>query len=188
MLIFQKFVIKVRRRHDAVEDTRRKQPVAKTEERSIPVIRKIIDRLWHYIMEVRADIEKAKKHPYIFVTHKHGKYFGEPISNSTFVNRILKPAIAVYPELLEDITRHGFRHYFNYKLSKKIDSINKAAKVDPNIQPIKEKKEIQIRKELNGWRSDKTAEIYNLRHIREEANRIMREDMDHWSKFAKKDK
>ena len=52
---------------------------------------------------------------------------------------------------------------------------------------INEKKEIQIRKELNGWSSDKTAETYNLRHIREEADRVMREDMDHWTNRAKKD-
>ena len=111
-----------------------------------------------------------------------------PISNSTFVNRVLKPAVAIHPELLEEITRHGFRHNFNYKLSKRIDEINKAAKENPKIKPINEKKEIQIRKELNGWSSDKTAETYNLRHIREEADRVMREDMDHWTNRAKKDK
>jgi len=101
---------------------------------------------------------------------------------------VLKPAVAIHPELLEEITRHGFRHNFNYKLSKKIDAINKAAKENPKIKPINEKKEIQIRKELNGWSSDKTAETYNLRHIREEADRVMREDMDHWTNRAKKDK
>ncbi|SMG62393.1 hypothetical protein BMETH_109711061863, partial [methanotrophic bacterial endosymbiont of Bathymodiolus sp.] len=34
----------------------------------------------------------------------------------------------------------------------------------------------------------KTAEIYNLRHVREEADRVMREDIEHWSQFIKKDK
>ena len=184
---FYNNIVSVVRRHDAIEDPRKKQPVAKTSERRIPVSKTIIEKLRKYIMHMRAKIESARKHPYIFVTHKHGKYFGNPISNSTFVNRILKPAIAVSPEILEEITRHGFRHHFNYKLSKRIDMINKAAKKNPDIKPINEKMEIQVRKELNGWKSDHTAEIYNLRHIREEADRVMCEDMDHWSKLEKKE-
>jgi len=56
------------------------------------------------------------------------------------------------------------------------------------FRPINEKKEIQIRNELNGWSSDKTAETYNLRHIREEADRVMREDIVHWTNRAKKGK
>lgn len=185
---FHQGAISVVRRHDAIEDSRKKQPAAKTCERRIPVSKIITDRLRDYIMDKRANIDVARKHPYVFVTHKRGAYFGKPISNSTFVNRILKPAIAVNPELLEEITRHGFRHNFNYKLSKRIDAINKAAKTNPEIKPINEKMEIQLRKELNGWKSDKTAETYNLRHIREEADRVMREDIDHWSKFTKKGK
>jgi integrase len=185
---FQNGTISVVRRHDAIEDPRKKQPVAKTNERIIPVDKALTNRLREYIMDRRSKIPAARKHPYIFVTHKHGKYHGKPISNSTFVNRVLKPAVAVQPELLEEITRHGFRHNFNYKLSKKIDALNKAAKENPKINPINEKREIQIRKELNGWSSDKTAETYNLRHIREEADRVMREDMEHWTNRAKKDK
>jgi integrase len=185
---FHKGAVSVVRRHDAIEDPRKNQPVAKTNERIIPVDKALTNRLREYIMDRRSKIIAARKHPYIFVTHKHGKYHGKPISNSTFVNRVLKPAIAIHPELLEEITRHGFRHHFNYKLSKKIDAVNKAAKENPKIKPINEKKEIQIRKELNGWSSDKTAETYNLRHIREEADRVMREDMDHWTNRAKKDK
>jgi integrase len=180
---FFKPAITVIRRHDAIEDPRKKQPVAKTCERRIPVSKSLTDRLRSYILGDRANAGLAKKHPYIFVTHKHGKYFGNPISNSTFVNRVLKPAIAVSPELLEEITRHGFRHYFNYKLSKRIDAINKAAKTNPEIKPINETMEKQLRKELNGWISDGTAETYNLRHVKEEADRVMREDLEHWSKF-----
>lgn len=182
---FQKGAISVVRRHDAIEDPRKKQPVAKTNERRIPVKKLITDRLREYIMDIRANISEARKHPYIFVTHKHGKFHGQPISNSTFVNRILKPAIAVHPELLEEITRHGFRHYFNYKLSKKIDAINKLAKEDPKVNAINEKKEIQIRKELNGWSSDNSAETYNVRYIREEAEKVMRQDMEYWANFTK---
>jgi integrase len=185
---FHKGLLKVIRRHDTLEDPRKQQPVAKTNERSIPINIEISNRLREYIMEIRSAFPAARKHPYVFVTHKKGKYLGKPISNSTFVNRILKPSVEVNPEVLEEITRHGFRHYFNYKLSKKIDAINKAAKENPDINSINEKMEIQIRKELNGWSSEKTAETYNLRHIREVANRVMKEDINYWTKRINKDK
>jgi len=44
--------------------------------------------------------------------------------------------------------------------------------------------ELQIRKDLNGWASDQTAEVYNLRHVREEADRVMRADIEYWSTFS----
>ena len=184
---FHNGAISIVRRHDAVEDPRKKQPVVKTKPRKIPIDKALTERLKDYVLGVRAKTGVATKHPYLFVTHKHGECCGKPISHSSVVNRVLKPAIAVRPELLEEITRHGFRHNFNYRLSKRIDAINKAAKTNPEIEPISEKMESQIRKELNGWSSDKTAETYNLRHVREEADRVMREDMDQWSKRAKKD-
>jgi len=94
--------ISIVRRHDAIEDPRKKQPVAKTRERQIPVEKDLILRLRKYIMEVRVNIEPARKHPYIFVTHKRGRYYGSPISDSTFTNRILRTATAVNSELLHE--------------------------------------------------------------------------------------
>lgn len=81
---FQKGSISVVRRHDAIEDPRRKQPVAKTNERVIPVNKTVTDRLREYIMGQRAVIPAARKHPYVFVTHKHGKYHGRAGSNFTY--------------------------------------------------------------------------------------------------------
>ena len=178
--------ISIVRRHDAQEDSRAVQPTVKTRERTIPISANLIRELRRYIMEFRAEIPPAKRHPYLFVTHKKGKYFGCPVSNSTFVNRVVTPAINVHPELLSEVSRHGFRHYFNYRLSQRIDAVNEEAKKSSGAKRINEKIEMQIRKELNGWASDSSAETYNLRHIREEANRLMLDDIQHWTKFIKK--
>ncbi|WP_330926644.1 tyrosine-type recombinase/integrase [Candidatus Sororendozoicomonas aggregata] len=177
----------IKRRHDSLEDPRRRQPVAKTRERKLPLKKRTADRLKHYVMEIRAEIEPARKHPYLFVTHKKGKDWGRPISASTFV-LILNSVKNVSPDLLKEIKKHGFQHDSNYRLSNQIDEINKAAKDNPDIKPINEKMEIQIRKDIYGWDSDQSAEVYNQRHVRNEANRLMREDMDHWTEFTKKGK
>ncbi|WP_157955215.1 site-specific integrase [Halomonas denitrificans] len=169
--------IRVRRLHDDEIDPRRHQPVAKTLPRTIPIPIKVAERLRQYIIEVRSTIKGASRHPFLFVTHHAARHCeGNPISDSTFRNRILKPAVKKNEELFSEITRHGFRHNFNYRLSKKIDAHNERAKVDTCLVPISEKEELQIRKQLNGWQSDETAEKYNLRHIKERADALLKED------------
>lgn len=169
--------VHVRRRHDDVIDPRTHQPVAKTRERTIPIPVEVATRLRKYIIDVRAHIPGATRHPFIFVSHHIAKaYRGRPISDSAFRNRILAPAASTKPELFEEITRHGFRHNFNYRLSKKIDERNERAKTDDKVKAITEKEEIQLRKQLNGWDSDSSAAAYNLRHIKELADALMKED------------
>lgn len=185
---FQMHSVSVVRRHDNPEDPRARQPTVKTAERRIPIKKSLAERIWTYVMDVRAKIPGANRHPFIFVTHKRGNHSGAPISDSTFRIRVLEPATQTRPDLFDEIRRHGFRHNFNYHLSRRIDEHNRKAKSDPNTEAINEKKEMQIRKQLNGWRSDKTAETYNLRHIKEEATKLMLEDMKHQSKIKNKDK
>lgn len=175
--------IHVRRRHDDPIDPRLQQPVAKTLERRIPIPTHLAKRIRSYIMDVRAHIPRSTEHPFLFVTHHAARHCqGRPISDSTFRNRILAPAVQSNPELFEEITRHGFRHNFNYRLSKKIDQHNQKAEADSRLQPIGEKEEIQIRKQLNGWKSDASAVAYNLRHVEELANVLMKEDAEQQNK------
>lgn len=185
---YQSGTVSVVRRHDNPNDPRKKQPVAKTLERDIPIPLSLAQRLRDYVMDVRSKIPGANKGPFLFVTHKRGKYQGHPISDSSFRNRILGPATAANEELFDEICRHGFRHNFNYRLSKKIDAHNLLARTDPSIKVIKEKDEIQIRMHLNGWSSEDTAKTYNLRYIQEMANKLQREDMDDLSKHLVKGK
>lgn len=185
---YQVGTVKVVRRHDNPLDPRKRQPVPKTLERDIPIKLSVAQRLRDYVMDVRSKIRGTNKGPFLFVTHKRGKYQGKPISDSSFRNRILGPATAANPELFDEICRHGFRHNFNYRLSKKIDAHNLRAKTDPTIKPITDKEDIQLRMQLNGWSSEDTAQTYNLRHIQELANKLQREDMDDQSKYLNKGK
>ncbi len=187
---FQQGVVNIVRRHDNPDELRKRQPVVKTLGRPIPIKEELAARIRHYIMEVRAIIPGANKHPFLFVTHKKGEYQGRSISNSTFTARILKPAVARFPDMFEEIKRHGFRHNFNERLSKRIDAQNAKARANPELglKVINEKEEIQIRKQLNGWDSDSTAETYNLRHIKEMADKLMRQDMESQNKNLKKGK
>jgi integrase len=170
-------IAKVKRRHDNPLDPRLRQPVAKTLARNIPISKALAKRLRNYVMEVRSKVPNANKWPFLFVTHKKGKYQGQPISDSTFKNRILAKATESNMELFEEICRHGFRHNFNKLLSEKIDAWNAKARLDPSLKIISEKEELQVRKQLNGWDSDDTAETYNLRHIQEVSEKIFMEDM-----------
>ncbi|GGD61579.1 site-specific integrase [Lacimicrobium alkaliphilum] len=184
--------ISIVRRHDTVDDWRARQPVAKTLERSIFIENNLLRRLRSYILDVRSKIPFATKHPYIFVTHKKGKYQGHPISNSNFKDRILRAATMKRPELYQGITRHGFRHNFNYKISVRTDANNEAVArnkeqaIAEGRSLITESQEIKSRMELNGWASENSAHIYNRRHIREKADLLMRSDMELQSNLTPK--
>lgn len=181
---FNQFTITVERRHDLKYDPRSRQPVQKTNGRTMGVHSELIQRLKDYIFYVRARIPGANKHPFVFVTHKKGKYQGRPISDSSFRNRILKPATEAFPDMFDEVRRHGFRHNFNYRISKRIDAHNAWVRANPK-QAEKEGKEIltekhseQILMDLNGWSSASSAAPYQLRYIKEKAEQFMREDQE----------
>lgn len=185
---FQRAIISVIRRHDNPNDPRRRQPVPKTDEREIPVTAGLAKRIRDYVMDVRSKVPGANKGPFLFVTHKRGKFEGKPISDSTFRIRILKPAVLMNVEIFKEIHKHGFRHDFNNRLSKKFDERNRRARIDPTIKPISEKEEIQIRKYMNGWSSDSSAIVYNLRHVKEMSNKLLCDDMNEMSKHLSRKK
>jgi hypothetical protein len=180
----------VRRQYDPCS----RQALAKTLARTISIPESLAIRLRVYVMTVRAKISGANEHPFIFVTHKMGKHSGQPISDTFFRNRILAPVIETNPELFEGINRHGFRYNRNDSLSKDIDTRNQFVCTNPeqakreNKSIISEINEIQIRKQINGWSSDETAETFNIRFNKEQADMLMRIDMVDQSKHLKKGK
>lgn len=179
--------IKVRKRHDDPEDTFRKnEPNAKTLERDIPISDELRDQIRTYILNERRFIQNTKKHGFLFVSYK-GLTKGQPLSSIQF-SRIVEK-ISINKELAQfikrngilvdkQVTRHGFRHDLNNRLSKAIDQNNKDAVNEGRIHDvISEKKEIEQRKYINGHKSEKSAEVYNLRHTKEQAGKLLRKEL-----------
>ncbi|MDP3210400.1 site-specific integrase [Methylotenera sp.] len=189
-------VVSVKRNHDDKNDSRRFQPVAKTIGRGNQITPKLLESIDKYIFKVRGKFEAAKKHPYLLISHK-GKSAGQPLSNSTFYNRVILTAKKVNFEEFKLVRRHGFRHYFNERLSDKIDSFNEAIELEMasalekneqikaahlKSQLITEKKEIEMRMLLNGHTNESSAIIYLERHTKRKAQRVHKEMMQDTSK------
>ncbi len=163
-------LIWVRRNQDDRHDTRRNQPVAKTMERPLSIATEVAEMLQRYIMEVRASIAPARKHPYLLVVHKKGKSYGQPLSISSLTNKIFGRMAAVDPAF-SAIHPHVFRHNFNYELSVAIDRHNSEESCGAKVS---EARELDIRAFLNGHRSRASGQVYNQRRVRELGDAAMR--------------
>lgn len=149
--------LSVVRRPDAKGDLRSYQPVAKTRERTIPLDQLLADRIRDYVLKYRSKVPGAKKHGYLFVTHKAGPSCGHPLSITGFAK--LMHEIKKIDSAFGEIHPHAFRHAWNYEFSKRID--------EKGVTPEREQ---QLRSYLMGWNpTSGTAATYNKRHIKEKA-------------------
>lgn len=167
----------VRRNHDDVRDPRRHQPVAKTKERPLPLPAVLAEQIQRYIMQVRAKIAPARRHPYLLVTHHKGSIWGRPLSVSAINGVVFNYMRAVDPAFTA-IHPHAFRHHFNYELSESIDAHN--ARVSKNEGGaggafISEARELDVRAFLNGHRNKASGATYNRRHTRETSDKAIRQ-------------
>lgn len=192
--------VSVKRMHDDKDDSRKKQPVAKTVGREIAIPPKLRDMIDYYIFNVRSKFDAAKKHPYLFVSQK-GKTSGQPLTDSTFYNRVVSTAKKIDIETFELIKRHGYRHYFNERLSEKIDESNigihlqigEALQNNEQVKAsylrgklISEKQEVEMRMMLNGHTSESSAKPYIERHAKRKAQRVHKEMMQDISQKIQK--
>ena len=173
MLTGPKQYIWVKRNHDDKYDPRKDQPVAKTKERMLRIKPETAALLDDYILNVRANIPNANKHPYLFVTHRKCPTQGQPITISTF-DSIIVPALKSVDKRFSIIHPHLLRHEWNLEFSNKIDANNQLADLDPKkYKHIGSDKEAKMRMHSLGHSSEKSADVYNKRHIREKANQLM---------------
>lgn len=157
---FSAKVLKVVRRPDSPDDGRRYQPVAKTRERQFPLDVELVNRIYEYVVQYRSKLPAAKRHGYLFVTHKEGPSRGAPMSNSAF-----SKFIESLKEIVSAIHAHKLRHHWNYSFSNLSST--------KGLPPAQEEK---LRSYLMGWeQTSGTAAIYNRRHIKKEAAESMLE-------------
>ena len=167
----------VRRNQDDIHDARRYQPASKTKERLLPIPLSLAEQIQRYIMQVRAKIAPARRHPYLLVAHRKGSTWGKPLTLSALSSQIFVRMRKVDPEFT-DIHPHAFRHHFNYELSVTIDAQNakvRAGAQEPGKAPITEAQELDVRAFLNGHRDKASGAGYNRRHIRETSDAAIRQ-------------
>lgn len=157
---FARNALRIVRRPDSPHDLRRYQPVAKTRERQFPLDTELVNRIHEYVVRHRSKLPGVKRHGYLFVTHKEGRFQGSPMSNSAFSKFIesLKGIVGA-------IHAHKLRHHWNYSFSNLCSSKGMPAE-----------REEKLRSYLMGWeQTSGTAAIYNRRHIKKAAAESMLE-------------
>lgn len=160
---FAKNTLRVVRRPDSKEDSRAYQPVAKTRERTFPLMPELINNIHRYVLSYRNAVSGAKRHGYLFITHKLGPSQGQPLSNAGFGK--FMDALRTVIEGASEVHAHSLRHHWNYSFSKTCEG--------KGISPEREEK---IRSYLMGWsETSGTAATYNRRHIKEQASQAVLE-------------
>lgn len=158
-----KRVLKVRRRHDSPDDPRVKQPNPKTLERDLSISAYLIDLIVEYVA-IRKRVPGAKKHQYLFVTHKAGPTQGQPISTSA-VEKVVG-TIASVDKNLAHLTAHKFRHFFSSELA---DEQQLKQGTDANSRELHRR----VRNYLAGRKATSEVDaLYTEHHTKREAQRI----------------
>ncbi len=184
---FSQNLIEIRRRHDDPEDIyRSNEPNAKTLERDIYITSELSDEIRAYVVRERALIINANKHSFLFVSNK-GKSAGNPISLIQFSKIVEKVAkdesladfIKKYGfKGAKNITRHGFRHDFNNRISIGIDKHNERAREEGHLRDfISDKQELEGRMYLLGHINESSSSVYNLRHTKKQAESLLLREM-----------
>jgi len=148
--------ISILRRPDDVRDPRRRQPVAKTEERILEISNELAGEISNYIVQIRSAVPAARRHGYVFAdVHR-----GAPLTVSALDKLFNK--LRSLNELPDDLTSHVLRHDWNDRFSLLMDQ-----------KRVKPADELRLRKYLQGWRWDGSAQRYNRRHVERRANEAL---------------
>ncbi|WP_310079839.1 site-specific integrase [Caulobacter sp. BE254] len=148
--------LSVRRRPDNPKDPRRRQPVAKTEERILEIQPDLAADLSRYILASRQALPAARKHGFLFIDTRHGA----PLSASG-LDKIFTQFRTV-DGLPADLTSHVLRHDWNDRFSALMDT-----------KGVKPGDEQRLRMYLQGWTWTGSAQRYNRRHIIKRSNEAL---------------
>lgn len=155
---FQGNTVLIARRHDNPDDPRNYQPVVKTLDRRLPLADHLMKAVSDYILRERTQIPGAKKHNFLFVTHKAGPFQGSPLSIKGLI-KIFKQIQRAAPEELGNLTAHVLRHTANDRFSELMDQ-----------KETTQSQEEKMRSYIMGWKEGSgTAATYTKRHTRKKA-------------------
>ena len=158
---FQQNTVLITRRHGDAQDPRRNQPVAKTADRRIPIADGLARRISTYVMQERRKVPNAKRHPYLFVTHRSGPFLGAPLSIPSLI-KLFAEIQGADPEHLGTLSAHVLRHTANDRLS----GLMSRNRTNPAIED-------KMRSYLMGWKEGSgTAAVYTRRHVEQAAQKI----------------
>lgn len=152
--------LRIVRRADSRQDTRRRQAKVKTRPREIPLSEETLEAIRHYLVHVHKHIPNASRHSYLFVTHKSGPTQGQMLSLQAVTDIFV--AIRRVDASLE-ISSHDLRHFWHRNFSNGVRN-----------QPDISYKEAEAwRRVLAGWAPHSTmGQRYNLADIQEQAYKL----------------
>jgi len=166
-------MLSVVRRHNHPLDPRKKQLVAKTQERTLPLSQELAAALNHYILYDRSKHSYANNHPILFVASQ-APWKGHPLSYKTFA-KVFKLIGEVDPDRLADIGPHALRHDRACRFVDEIELINHAAKTNKKIKRITDGEIERALMNYFGWTNPKSAVVYLKRRTRERVDEAMRQ-------------
>lgn len=155
---FQKNEIVIARRHGDKSDPRKNQPVVKTLDRRIPLENSLARDVADYVMSERRLFPRARRHEFLFVTHKVGPFLGQPLS-AKGLGKIFALIQKAGTEELVKLSPHILRHTANDNFSRLMEE-----------RKVPEAVEEKMRSYLMGWKEGSgSASIYTRRYIEEKA-------------------
>lgn len=157
---FSRNEIVVPRRHDDPDDPRKRQPVAKTMDRRLPIKSELAELVSDYVIGPRRAIKRARRNDFLLVVHKAGPYCGNPMS-SKGIDKVFRKLREAQPAILDGLSSHILRHTWNDRFSELVDA-----------KGMERPEEAKLRSYLMGWKEGSgTAAIYTRRHTRQQAKK-----------------
>lgn len=151
--------LQIFRRADNLDDPRDDQPVPKTYDRVLELFNETAALIHDYSITYRRKTPNAKRHPFVWVSHRLGKNVGRPLSLASY-SAVFKTLRERVPSLPRSLTSHVLRHTWNDAFSHKCDE----GKKTPEWENHK-------RSYHMGWsQTGMMAATYTRRHIRESAD------------------
>lgn len=165
--------LSVRRRHNHPLDPRKKQKVAKTQERILPLSPELAAALNHYILDDRSQHDYANGHPILFVASQ-APWSGHPLSDKSLA-KAFQSISQVDLDRLADISPHGLRHDRACRFVDELECINQAAKTSKKIKPITDGEFERELMDYFGWENPKSAARYLKRRTRARVDEAIRQ-------------